>query len=65
MVISGVAVHERDGQVWASPPSKPLLDRDGKLRWSPIVGFVDRQTQTVWSDAVVAALRASHPEALT
>lgn len=72
MVIADVGVHEREGKAWASPPSKPMLDRDGrqlrdtdgKARWSNLISFADRATQTTWSDAVVAAVRAQHPEAL-
>ena len=72
MVIADIAVHERDGKAWASPPSKPMLDRDGrqmrdaegKARWSNLISFVDRATQATWSDAVVAAVRAEHPGAL-
>ena len=70
MVIAEIAIHVRDGKAWASPPSKSMLDRDGrqmrdaddKPRWSVLITFADRPTQTAWSDAVVAAVRAEHPE---
>ncbi len=73
MVIADIGLHQREGKAWASPPSKPMLDRDGrqmrdadgKARWSNLISFADRATQTTWSDAVVAAVRAQHPEALT
>jgi hypothetical protein len=72
MIIADVAVHVRDGRAWASPPSKPMLNRDsvqmkgadGKPLWSPIISFASRELSNRWSDAVVAALRQSHPHAL-
>lgn len=72
LCIADNGIHQRDGKAWASPLSKPMLIRDGrqmrdaegKLRWSPLITFTDRRTQTAWSDAVIAALRVSHPEAL-
>jgi hypothetical protein len=72
LCIADNGIHQRDGRAWASPPSKPMLDRDGrqmrdaegKLRWSPLITFTDRRTQTAWSDAVITALRSSHPEVL-
>lgn len=73
MVIADIAVHERDGKAWASPPGKPMLDRDGrqmrddagKLRWSALISFADRATQDAWSAGVVAAVRDQHPDAFT
>lgn len=75
---SGLILHEtvimrgKDGTVWAAPPSKPMVDRNGcamldamgKRRYSPIVSFVDAKTRARFSNAVVEALRLSHPEAL-
>ncbi len=73
MIVADISVHVRDGKSWASPPFKPILDRDGrqmvdasgKSRWSPVVTFIDRSTQAAWSDAVIAALRSAHPKALS
>lgn len=72
MIIADVAIHVRDGRAWASPPSKPMLDRsgvqmkgnDGKPLWTPIVSFTSRALRDRLSDSVVAALRQSHPHAL-
>ena len=74
---SGLVVHEisvlvSNGKAWASPPSKPLLDRDGRVmvndagkrRYAAIIEFVSKETRDRWSEAVVAALLAAHPEAL-
>ena len=55
---------------WASPPSKPMLDREGaalkdaagKLRYSPIIEFASREIRDRWSSAVIDAMQAAHPE---
>lgn len=57
---------------WASPPGKPMVGSDGtvardannKTRYTAVVDFVSREHRTRWSEAVIAALQASHPEAL-
>ena len=72
MVINDITILTGERGPWASPPSKPQLDRDGnvlrdqngKIRYSPIIEFADRETRTRWSNAVIDALRAAHPEAL-
>ena len=72
MIFAEVAVHVRDGRAWASPPSKPVLTRDGqhmrgsdgKLLWTQLIIFANRELRDRWSDAVLAALRQSHPHAL-
>ena len=57
---------------WASPPSKPQIDRDGlvikdpatgRIRYSPLIDFISREHRNRWSQAVVEALQTSHPEA--
>ena len=72
LIITDVVILTGERGPWASPPSKPQLDRDGnvlrdqngKIRYSPIIEFTDRETRTRWSNAVIEALRAAHPEAL-
>lgn len=57
---------------WARPASKPVLNRDGvhqkdaagKSRWTPVVSFASKLIRDRWSNAVIEALRASHPEVL-
>src|SRR3954471_835567 len=72
MRLHDVAIHYRNGNAWAQPTSKPVLDRDGKqitdpgtgkLRWTPIVSFTDRATSDKFSAVVLEALRREHPEA--
>ncbi|MDA8249487.1 MAG: hypothetical protein M0Z28_09920 [Rhodospirillales bacterium] len=68
--VSVLASHDK---VWASPASKPMIDRNGcvmknaagKIRYSPIVSFVDATIRERWSAAVVAAVRAAYPEAFS
>lgn len=75
---SGLVLHEvsvmrgKDGTFWASPPSKPMLGRDGRVmtddmgrrRYVPVVTFVDNAIRRRFSDSVIEALRQSNPEAL-
>lgn len=70
MVLHDVAIHQKNGSAWASPASKPTIDRDGavlkdqngKVRYTPIIDFTSRETRNRWSDAVIAAVRDAHPE---
>jgi hypothetical protein len=72
LVISDVTILTSDRGFWASPPSKPMIDREGvamrddkgKLRYSPIIEFASREIRDRWSAAVIEALDQSHPEAL-
>jgi hypothetical protein len=73
LILYEVAIHNRNGSWWASPASKPMVgkdgivfrDTDGKVRYSPIISFTDKQTRDRLSRSVVEALRQSHPEAFT
>jgi hypothetical protein len=70
MVLHRCSIFARDDKAWASPPSKQVVGRDGcvqrtgdgKARYEPTVSFKDRWRQQTWSDAVIEALRAEHPE---
>ena len=72
MVLHDVAIYQDGQAAWASPPSKPMLDRngvamkdaDGKIRYAPVVSFASRQACDEFSHAVIAALRTAHPDAL-
>ena len=72
IIIHEVSILETNGRFWASPPSKPMIDRNGvvmiddagKRRYSALIEFADRDTRSRWSAAVVAAVRTAEPEAL-
>ena len=46
----------RDGAV--------MKDDRGKIGYSPIIEFRDRDSRDKWTSAVVDAVRLAHPEAL-
>ena len=58
------------GKAWATVPSKPVLDRDGKQvevsgkrQYAPILEWRDRDLADRFSVAVVALVEAEHHEA--
>ena len=74
---SGITIHEvsileTNGRFWASPPSKPMIDRtgfamigdDGRRRFTPVIEFATREIRSRWSDSVIEALRTAEPGAL-
>ncbi len=71
MILSDVSVHVSGETAWASPASKPVLNRDGvatrdstgKIRYVPVVSFARRDLRDRFSNGVIEALRGSHPEA--
>jgi hypothetical protein len=73
MVLHDVAIHQKNGSSWASPASKPIIgregtvirDADGKAQYAPVVGFTTREVRDRWSAAVIDALLARYPEALS
>ncbi len=72
--LADVAVHvaETNGHCWASPPARPVLDRDGRHKlgddgkrvWQPLVSFQTRELADRFSRAVLDAVAATHPEDL-
>jgi hypothetical protein len=70
MILHRCSIFAKDDKVWAAPPSKQAIGRDGtvqrsadgKTRYEPTVSFKDRWTQERWSNAVIEVLRAEHPE---
>jgi DNA-binding cell septation regulator SpoVG len=72
MIISDVTVLTAERGPWVSPPSKPMVGRDGialrddggKMKYSPIIEFTSRERRDQFSAAVLAALAALHPDAL-
>jgi hypothetical protein len=74
LLIADVAVHvvETNGRGWASPPARPVLDREGHHKrgengkgvWQPLISFRSRDIADRFSRAVLDALAAAHPEAV-
>src|SRR4051812_33969391 len=72
LVIADIPVCTSHGKTWASLPSKPILDADGrymvdasgKKRYASILQWSDRATANRWSANIVALVRAAHPDAL-
>ncbi len=72
MLLSDVAVMNGSSGTWVSPPAKPRLDKDGaalrdqngKILYTPVVEFASKELRDKFSSAVIAALKARHPEAL-
>src|SRR4051812_26984919 len=71
LVIADVTICTSHGKTWASLPSKPIIDRDGrhveeggKKKYAPILQWADRAAADRWSAAVVELVRQAHPSAL-
>ena len=72
IIFHDVAIHRQADAAWASPASKPLLNRDGqhikdasgKAQWVPIVSFTSRELRDKFSTAVIDVLRIPHPDLL-
>lgn len=72
MILHDVTILNGDRGPWASPPSKPMINREGavvtdgngKTRYTPIIEFASKEIRQRFSDAVIDGLRASHPEAI-
>lgn len=69
MIVADVAVLVTEGRPWASPPSKPMLDRDGsvlrddagKVRYAPIISFASKEIRDRFSAAIIDAMTIAHP----
>jgi DNA-binding cell septation regulator SpoVG len=72
MILAAVTILTGANGAWASPPSKPMIgrdgivmkDADGKARYTPIIEFTSKERRDKFSAAVIEALRVTHPEAL-
>jgi hypothetical protein len=70
--IHDVPVLVSNGKPWASLPSKPQIDRDGrqktdangKAAFAPVLEWRSREISERFSKAVVALVRAAHPDDL-
>jgi hypothetical protein len=72
MILHDVQIRVRAANVWAMPSSKAMLDRDNntmrddgnKVTWSNQISLVDKETRTLFSHAVIEAMRLAHPDVL-
>lgn len=70
--IADIGVHQAGSKIWAAPPSKPMLNRDGaalrdeggKIKYAPVISFQTHGVRSSWSRQIIAALREQYPEAL-
>ena len=71
LILHDVTLHSAEGKRWASVPSKPQLDtsgtalRDdrGKIKYAPVVEWLDREARDAFSEGVIAAVEREHPGA--
>jgi len=72
LVLHDVAIRAGRNGPWASLPSKPVLDRDGRHRsdtngrhqYAPVAEWRSRELADRFSAALVELVRAAHPDAL-
>lgn len=70
LILTDVTILTGERGPWASPPSKPMVGRDGtvmkddngRARYVPIVEFTTKAVRDRWSAAVIEAMREAHPE---
>src|ERR1700704_3627436 len=69
--ITDCPVLTSNGKAWATLPSKPVLDRDGKhvevngkRQYAPILEWRDRDLSDRFSELIVGLVRQRHPDAL-
>jgi hypothetical protein len=69
--LTDLTVHENHGRRWCGLPARPQLDKDGKARrddrgkvaYSPLIQFTDRDVGDAFSDRVIEALLEAYPRA--
>jgi hypothetical protein len=69
--IIDLTVHESQGRRWASLPGKPQVDKDGQMRrdrrgkvaYSPVFQFTDKDVGCAFSHRVIEALLEADPRA--
>jgi hypothetical protein len=72
LVIRDLAILHSNGRAWVGLPGKPIISADGtaaraekgKQRYSAILEWTDRSAADRFGAAVLAAIRAEHPNAL-
>jgi hypothetical protein len=72
MIISDVGIYIDGARAWASPPSKPMIDRNGvamrddkgKIRYVALITFATKERRDRFSEAIIEAMRIAHPDVL-
>jgi hypothetical protein len=72
IVVSDVGLFRDGDSVWANPPGKPKIDREGRVirkadnrfDYTKLIWPADKHTQLRWWQAVIAAVREDFPDAL-
>lgn len=68
--IHDCVVHVSHGKAWAGLPNRPQIDKDGHHRrdtnrkpaYAPVIEWTSRERRDRFSEAVVRAVRRSHPD---
>jgi hypothetical protein len=69
--VLAATVHQAHGRRWVGLPARPQLDRDGtarrddrgKLQYTPVLQFTDRETSDAFSARAIEALLKDFPAA--
>lgn len=69
--IVDVAVHCSFGKRWAQLPGKPQVDKSGtvrrdekgKIQYTPVLAWLDKESSDRFSESVIAAVEREHPGA--
>lgn len=67
--VTDVTVHCSAGRRWASLPSKVQINKDGaalrdergKMKYVPLLSWLDKATADRFSEGVIQAIEAQHP----
>lgn len=71
LYIEDISIHQKNGRYWASLPSVPQLEngqqrfKDGKAQYKNILHWRDRDLADRFGEALISAIRAQHPGALS
>jgi hypothetical protein len=72
LIVRDVGIHSKAGKWWASLPSRPVLDAEGRhlsnhaghKQYAAVLGWRNRDLADRFSEAVVALVRQARPSAL-
>jgi hypothetical protein len=72
LIVRDVGIHSKAGKWWASLPSRPVLDADGRhvsnhaghKQYAALLGWRNRELADEFGRRIVALVQQHHPEAL-